>query len=738
MAWKPASSYLHGLILLASLIGALASPFNGRTLQTRQQAPDAGSLLVGLGKAGCYGMSVFVALNDPSLPFIGYADFANKANGIHLRLNARAFIFASSADLNHRVVFVSTETGLPSHFTRKLVIKYLKESLPDNEGKLYNYDNVMLSSTHTHSGPGGNQDYMMYQIHNFGAQQSAREIIARGIAQAIVQAHNTMAPSTLDLSRGLLQNASINRSPQSYANNPADERAQYPSNVDQDMVMVNIRDGEKSRGSVNWFAVHPTSMNGSNFYVSSDNKGYASWKWEELEKLNGNTNYIAAFAQTNAGDVSPNLLGPHCTDTGAPCDGGKGSCGGNITKCVARGPGDGDGMLSTKIIGERQLDKARELAQGTPAMTVTSGPVGFQHAWIDMPNIQVGQDKLCAPAMGFSFSAGTTDWPGTQISWQGDNDPTAGNKPFWTFVRGLLETPSQKLQDCQAPKVILLATGEMNVPYKWQPSTLPIQLFTVTRKLAIIGFPAEITTMAGRRLRNHVHKSLVAANAIDQDAYIVIAGLSNQYGSYVTTREEYAVQRYEGGSTMYGPHTLEGYLQTFGTLASSMGQGSSPVKESPQFPLSQEPTEMNEVNLLTAVVLDTSFSGKFGTVKKQPQSKYGLGSNPTITAEFMCAHPRNGGGSVKIAAQETNTFMAVERLENDKWVTVRSDGSWDTKYLWRRVGLSDSLCTVEWNPSESVAPVAPGKYRLRYFGRHKTVFVTNSHSGTSNEFELTS
>lgn len=45
------------------------------------------------------------------------------------------------------------------------------------------------------------------------------------------------------------------------------------------------------------------------------------------------------------------------------------------------------------------------------------------------------------------------------------------------------------------------------------------------------------------------------------DVELVIAGLTNTYSSYVTTFEEYGVQRYEGASTIYGPHTLDAYIQ---------------------------------------------------------------------------------------------------------------------------------------------------------------------------------
>ena len=51
------------------------------------------------------------------------------------------------------------------------------------------------------------------------------------------------------------------------------------------------------------------------------------------------------------------------------------------------------------------------------------------------------------------------------------------------------------------------------------------------------------------------------------DIDVVIAGLSNTYTDYITTPEEYSVQRYEGASTIYGPYTLVAYIQEFNRLA---------------------------------------------------------------------------------------------------------------------------------------------------------------------------
>ena len=55
-----------------------------------------------------------------------------------------------------------------------------------------------------------------------------------------------------------------------------------------------------------------------------------------------------------------------------------------------------------------------------------------------------------------------------------------------------------------------------------------------------------------------------------QDTKVMLAGLSNVYTHYITTYEEYQKQRYEGASTIYGPHTLKAYLQQYANLTQKL------------------------------------------------------------------------------------------------------------------------------------------------------------------------
>ena len=128
------------------------------------------------------------------------------------------------------------------------------------------------------------------------------------------------------------------------------------------------------------------------------------------ESLVGQSEFVAAFASTNLGDVSPNILGPKCIDTGLPCDVEHSTCNNRTQMCIAFGPGE-DMFDSTKIIAERQFRAAYDLFGNVDSAETLSGPVSSVHQWVDMSNYPVtlpNGDNVhtCKPALGYSFAAG--------------------------------------------------------------------------------------------------------------------------------------------------------------------------------------------------------------------------------------------------------------------------------------------------------------------------------------------
>lgn len=164
----------------------------------------------------------------------------------------------------------------------------------------------------------------------------------------------------------------------------------------------------------------------------------------------------------------------------------------------------------------------------------------------------------CAAAYGESFAAGTTDGPG-QFDF---NQAGSSSNPLVKFFVRFLRTASPEDTACHAPKSILLPTGRISVPWPWSPSVVSIQLIQIGH-VFIVALPTELTTMAGRRIREALASRLQELTStlhlsdlwVAGTSRVVLAGLANGYADYTVTFEEYQQQRYEGGSTVYGPHS---------------------------------------------------------------------------------------------------------------------------------------------------------------------------------------
>ncbi|CAM4701558.1 putative neutral ceramidase C [Lepidochelys kempii] len=704
------------LILLFAPKKSRTAENNGKLLK----ADGPKNYLIGVGRSDCTGLVAEV-------PLMGYANPDQLAGGILSRLYSRAFIVAEPDD-SKRVVFVSADIGMVSQRLRLEVIKKLKSKY----GELYREDNVILSGTHTHSGPAGYFQYTIFLLTSKGLIKPSLNALVNGIIKSIDIAHQNMKKGRLFINKGLVENCQINRSPYSYLQNPESERNRYSSNTDKEMVVLKMVDiNGQELGLLSWFAIHPVSMNNTNLLVNSDNVGYASYLFEQEKNkglLPGEGSFVAAFASSNLGDVSPNIKGPHCINTGESCDNPNSYCSvGGAKMCMAAGPGS-DMIESTKIIGQNLYLKAKELY--TSASQEVTGPLHSAHQWVNMSDVTVQLNathtgKTCKPALGYSFAAGTIDGVGFLNFTQGSLE----GQPFWEIVHNqLLGEPSNETKECHKPKPILLNTGEISFPYPWHPEIVDVQLFTIG-SLAIVALPGELTTMSGRRLREAVKSEFESHGT--QGMNVIIAGLCNVYTHYITTYEEYQVQRYEAASTIYGPHTLSAYIQLFRGLAKAIAMNT--VQDLPNGP-EPEFFSVTNITLLPGVLADVAPIGKkFGDVLQEVQPQYRVGE--VAEATFVGANPRN-------SAQNTThqTFLTVEKYENisGNWHVMYNDASWDTRFYWTKGLLGRSKAKVEWHIPSSTEP---GLYRIQYFGHYKVQPILKPaqfypFNGTSSTFEV--
>ena len=249
-----------------------------------------------------------------------------------------------------------------------------------------------------------------------------------------------------------------------------------------------------------------------------------------------------------------------------------------------------------------------------------------------------------------------------------------------------------------------------------------MQLVTIGN-LALVAVPFELTTMAGRRLRETVETALAPTGVTD----VVIAGLSNAYSGYVSTREEYARQDYEGASTHFGPWTLAALQQTFHTLATSLRDGAGVAPGPTPRDLRHE-----QLTFQPGVVFDDKLLWvDFGDVVTDARPTYSRGD--TVSVTFWGGHPKND-------LRREGTLLRVQRREPDgTWSDVATDADWATRYQWRRENcvptLACSHVTVTWDiPVDAM----PGTYRLVHEGNWKSGWDGNvrPYTGASRPFTV--
>lgn len=671
--------------------------------------------------------SIGVGIADTTGPvaeivFMGYAKMEQKGAGLHLRTFTRTFIID---DGNQRFVFVTTESAMIGHDIKAAVIKKLQKRF----GNLYTEKNVMISATHTHSSPGGFNLYLLFDLSTFGFVEQSYTALINGITTSIIRAHDSVVPGRIFLDHGEVLDASINRSPSAYMNNPKTEREKYKYDTDKTMTQLKFiaADG-RPMGVINWFAVHPTSMNNTNRLVSSDNVGYASILFEK--KMNkgsmvGKGEFVAAFASSNLGDVSPNTRGPKCEFTGENCSADY-TCPGKKEMCFASGPGK-DIYDSTKIIGKKLYEESMKIWNRDSSVEI-KGPISVVHRFVKMPGQKAEfynetsketiEVETCQPAMGYSFAAGTTDGPGSFSFSQG----TTTTNPVWDAVRNFVAAPTPEDIKCHGAKPILLATGRMRRPYQWQPKVVSTHL-AIIGDFVLVGVPGEFTTMSGRRMREKIASTIQEITKFQPT--VVIAGLCNTYSDYIATPEEYEIQRYEGASTIYGPHTLTVYLQQYQELALAAIQKKTinPGQAPPNMYIK------SLISLQTPVLYDTSKWGyDFGYCLSQPPKIVKPGD--TVTVSFVAGHPRNN-------LMTGSTFLTVERLiGKDVWIKVATDADWETRFHWERKNsiLGTSQADIIW---EIPLDVKPGKYRIRHQGHYRYILGgIFPYRGLTNVFEV--
>lgn len=491
---------------------------------------------IGIGK-------VVITPTKKDVLFMGYAHAGNVFKSVATDIHARAIIWMQDNLIVS--IFVQLEIN---YITNNLYSKIFEDL---SSKKIINTrDQLFICANHTHSAPGGYGEFLYYEVPTPGFQQEIFDSYTNGAISAIEEAYKNLCRGEIQYNIVAVPKDKIfgcNRSLNSHLANDEFKSVVKESLPDQfEAIDRNIyqlifkHDGKIS--IINWLGVHTTSIPNYMTQIHFDNKGYAAQFFEE--KYKG----VAIFAQGSSGDVSPNYVWDE-----------------NIKQM--RGP-HLDPDMNARENGKIQYETAVSNLDGLDVSFIQS-----KYEVYDFSSQRISSFKTAEPCFGVAFAAGTQEGPGISALEQrflrtlskflylfsGDRELLAVHGPKDIFI-----APNSK-RVLNLPFKLLLPIGSLFDPLiksmknllkmdkykyapKWYDTNLPVHTVK-TSAFILIGIPFEITTMAAKRVREMISKEFKIEN-------VIISSYTNAYAGYITTPEEYSLQYYEGGHTVFGKDSL--------------------------------------------------------------------------------------------------------------------------------------------------------------------------------------
>ena len=449
--------------------------------------------------------------------------------------------------------------------------------------------------------------------------------------------------------------------------------------------------------------------------------------------------FVAAFAQADSGDASPNAV-----DTA------------DYHNAFLR-PTDLDPSLDAIenqiVCGTQEANAALRLLRSARRVTLSGAfdqnytAVDFSDITVDLSYVGVGRmpyDDLsagfvrtCEPCIGAGIIAGDEEGAPVDNAEEGAvrhqfvyNAKTGRYdriacdftmidlsglerlfQPLWPAAMWLLHSDQYDAQ--QMEKVVCLAVG--NVMQKAQP----LQLLRFGQ-LVIAGVPFELTFEQANRTRAVLERTLASAGITK----VILATHANAYSQYVTTREEFAAQHYEGATCLFGPWSGAALSQELDRLAQGLVSGRH---ADPGVPLRQvEPDWI----LITPAANNPppADSIPYGTLLTDVEKReYEPGE--WVTATFSVVNPRHIT-MLTLADDprvEDYSYLLVQKQVGSDWVTVKTDcDPYTTFRCVRNGGLSTGWqATVGWLLKGE--ELSSGVYRLVYQGIVKNALPVGSY-----------
>ncbi len=525
----------------------------------------------------------------PGVGLAGNGPEGRRSTGHRFRLQARALLLEDWR--GERIALVVADLPLMSPMLHRLVAA--RVVVETGVGA----DRLVLSATHTHSGPGhyfAERQYNDNAARDGGYDPAVVDFLVERIARAIGQAHRDLAPARAAWGTQSVGGFTRNRSHEGYCRNPPEDRVPCPGEpnaltdapdraaIDSAWVLLRVDrvegTGSRPLGAYSVFAIHGTANPAITTLLDGDIQAVVERGLERrIDDANGTSGGFTPsafhlFANGNEGDMTP--LRPPATQCPVPklrppeFDGPRGpavpwrwvdAAKGALDRCF------GAARARIDQLGEVMADSVwRHFQRLAPALR-SDLTIARNFTTIDLP----GREGLCPHGVvGAATAAGASDVPTRIAGWK-----------LWGVVPLGFEQGGSAVRDpprgCQAEKQILLGglqrlviTGKHGFPARAQLSVIRIG------QMMLGTVPAEPTITAGRRFREAI---LTAADPDGtRELAAVIVSHANGFMNYLTTAPEYAAQAYEGASTLYGPQTVEVFARELHRLATPLGRVGEP------------------------------------------------------------------------------------------------------------------------------------------------------------------
>jgi neutral ceramidase len=467
----------------------------------------------------------------------GHGPDAHVTDGYWTRIYCRVFFLESAT--GERVALVPCDLPAISMLLERAVAREVSD--------VVNPARVMISATHTHAGPGH-----YFESPAYGGVLSARlpgfdpnmvDFLGKRIGAGIHEAAKVLRPASAHWEHTVLWGVTRNRSLVAWKTNPGpdpdfgpvpegltpEERAIDPR---MDVLQFEALDASgKNTWPIGWivlFPIHPTVLPNTTTMIGADADGIVSRLLEaELRRAWARRSPsvqvgdpLVGVLNGNEGDISP------IWTVGDPAE----------TERVAR-------KVATKAFSTYDPDR--------PEHSIANVTLGARWIETELPAAETRSGvPVCDKAeLGNGSSHGGSDHP--------------------TSLDAVIPTGDDidlTRTDCQAPKKRLLGFIQP-ILVGPAPESFPTHVaFSLVRinETWMTFVPGEMTVHAGALVDAEV------AKVAGQGAQPRVVGLSNAYIQYIASAPEYQLQRYEGGSTLYGAHTAELFADRAAILASTL------------------------------------------------------------------------------------------------------------------------------------------------------------------------